>query len=205
MWGTILLRQWIKSPKAFVIPLYIWTFLSGRGQRWLGFLKHLPACITRHRFPHLRENLRAEEVPLLKLKRKNKPPSPWFLLPPKYQSGAITSLGGSRTKAGLLQKGPLRLHSFPYPREFGGRGWERLPLRPCQALVIGVAETSWGREIEREILRGKKRGCPRGKEGPMKRRIRTGSKTHRKEGRGGEIFSVSVPLPPHQRQVLAIT
>ena len=61
---------------------------------------------------------------------------------PKYQSGAITSLGGSHTKAGLLQKGPLQLHSFPYPREFGGRGWERLPLRPCQALVIGVAGAS---------------------------------------------------------------
>lgn len=85
----------------------------------------------------------------MKLKRKNMAPPPWLLLPPKFQLGRIISLGVLSTKTGLLQKGPLQLHSFPYPREFGnllqqvgGRGREKLPLRPCQALLIEGVEAS---------------------------------------------------------------
>lgn len=75
-------------------------------------------------------------MPLLKLKRKNMPSPPWFLVPLKVQSGAVSSLGVSSTKTGLPPKDPLQHHSVPRLREsgnmlqqVGGRGRERLPLR----------------------------------------------------------------------------
>ena len=131
-----------------MILLYIWSFLSRGGQRRLSFLKHSPPYITKHKFPHLRENLRTERCHFMQLKRKNMPSPPpppdfYCLLP--YWLGIITPLGGSQTKAGLLQKGPLQCHSFPYPREYGGRGSKRLPpkashIRPWLLGYQGLPE-----------------------------------------------------------------
>ena len=74
-----------------------------------------------------------------------RPSPPRFLLPPAILLGIITPLGGSQTKAGLLQKGPLQRHSFPYPREYGGRGSKRLPpkashIRPWLLGYQGLPE-----------------------------------------------------------------
>lgn len=163
------LGQWIKSPKAFVLPLYILSFFSRGGQSWLDFLKHFLLCIAGHRFLILKyEELK--RCHFWNWKGKICPDPHGFYCPPNSSQEQSHLWVFQAQKQDYFKSVFCSFTVSSALGEFGdvlwqvgGRGRESLCLRPHQALVIGVAGASWGREFERETLKERKRGGVQGK------------------------------------------
>lgn len=143
--------QWVKSSRAFVIPL-----LSACYPEALSSVYCWPSI------PSFK-SWRAKEVPLWIWKGKIFPYPLGFYCPPPIPVIDNHIFGCFKYKSKTTPKGPFAESQFPPMKRVGGRGREKVPLGPPLVLFIGVAGASWGREIERKILRPKGRGAPGGR------------------------------------------